>query len=862
MNTTYYSYALRLTVFCALQLIYQSSHCQNLKGTWERKTNMPTARWYPATCVVNDKIYLIGGNKTSATAPLAVNEVYNPVTDSWQTKTPMPTPRAQLSACEVGGKIYVIGGSSGPSNWTPVPNVDIYNPETDSWSKGADMPGPRAELGLVAVNGKIYAIGGIDGSSTASKSVDIYDPSTNTWSKGADMLTARGTMPACELDGKIYIFGGSGGGIVNWNHFATADMYDVATNSWSAIKDLPFSHSHLTGCTFNNKIFALGGTQIDKNMSYATVASYDPKTNTWESEPSMIISREAFKAVIVKGKIYAIGGTQYQNGLVAFANAEVYDTLPKITITNSEIRLPFAGNTFVGKLYSPNNEGVKFTFQKADSLDGTYFILKNDSLFSANGMGLDAKKKFQISIRAISENKDTLDALINLATVFKVNATYSAPNGFLLESTDKKVMIDFLSSLSPGYGFLTNSTQAYDSIKSGSEPFKNIDIIYTSHEHGCHFDAVLLYNAMKNNPNAVCIMNASVKTAMASYFTADPDLLKRVFSPVIPSKSYIDTTIAGIKLRLTNIPHSSESIWAINIMLDSIQFVHFDDYNDLSITDLNSAAFNKLPTDIALIGSKYLDSDQNFIKNHYSINQYITVSHMTNINASYDGFITKAGLLTNLNYKVNIPRWSMEKYSYIKSDNSITLDTINCAPQLKKSYTEVKVDVNEEKSIYIPRNTFVESDPNDMFSMDITINNKPLPEWAIYNKTKQMLEIVPTEAKTYTVTVTAIDKYLSSSFTTFKLTVSSPESVEKIPGNSKFSIYPNPVQSVLSIKNSDVNNSSFSVEIFNSIGVRIYSGMNILSNSLDINLSKYSQQVLFIKLSNGKIFESFKIIKE
>ena len=241
----------------------------------------------------------------------------------------MPSPRSQVTACTVNEKIYVIGGSSGPSSWTPVSTVDIYDPATDTWSKGADMPGPRTELGLVAVQDKIYAIGGITGSSAGSKSVDIYNTVTDTWSKGADMPTARGTMPVCELDGKIYVFGGSNGNASGWNHYATLEVYDIATDSWSTKQAMPESRSHLSGCVLNNKIFALGGTQINKNLSYTTMFSYDPKTDTWESEPPMITAREAFKSVVVNGKIYAIGGTDYHNGLVAFSNSEVYDTVPK-----------------------------------------------------------------------------------------------------------------------------------------------------------------------------------------------------------------------------------------------------------------------------------------------------------------------------------------------------------------------------------------------------------------------------------------------------------------------------------------------------------------------------------------------------
>ena len=96
---------------------------------------------------------------------------------------------------------------------------------------------------------------------------------------------------------------------------------------------MPESRSHLTGCVLNNKIFALGGTQLNKNMSYATMFSYNPKTDTWESEPSMITAREAFKAVVVNGKIYAIGGTEYPMAWLLFQ-------IPKYMIRSQKCSCP------------------------------------------------------------------------------------------------------------------------------------------------------------------------------------------------------------------------------------------------------------------------------------------------------------------------------------------------------------------------------------------------------------------------------------------------------------------------------------------------------------------------------------------
>jgi len=75
--------------------------------------------------------------------------------DTWTKKADMPTPRRALSTCVVNGKIYVIGGWDGDNYLS---TVEEYDPATDTWTKKADMPTPRGTLCASAVNGKIYAL--------------------------------------------------------------------------------------------------------------------------------------------------------------------------------------------------------------------------------------------------------------------------------------------------------------------------------------------------------------------------------------------------------------------------------------------------------------------------------------------------------------------------------------------------------------------------------------------------------------------------------------------------------------------------------------------------------------------------------
>ena len=75
--------------------------------------DMPTPRWSPASSVVNGKIYIIGGtvaDTANRTTTLQTVEVYDPETDLWIREVDMPTARGWVSSVVVDGKLYAIGG--------------------------------------------------------------------------------------------------------------------------------------------------------------------------------------------------------------------------------------------------------------------------------------------------------------------------------------------------------------------------------------------------------------------------------------------------------------------------------------------------------------------------------------------------------------------------------------------------------------------------------------------------------------------------------------------------------------------------------------------------------------------------------
>lgn len=262
---------------------------------------MPTARYGLSTCVVNGKIYAIGGMTGSTKV-----EEYDPATDTWTTKADMPTGRSFLACGVVNGKIYVIGGNAGPGMWgTTLATVEEYDPETDTWTMKSDMTTPRDALGTSVVNGKIYAIGGsiIKGFQNwdTLRSVEEYDPATNTWTRKSDMHRGRDAFTTVAVDGKIHTVGA----------FAPyEEMYDPVTDTWTKTAPMPSLRMFAAASAVNGRIYVFGGDEAGGGPATSVVFEYDPGTDTWETLAGMPLEGLGMSASVVDGKVYVIGGSK------------------------------------------------------------------------------------------------------------------------------------------------------------------------------------------------------------------------------------------------------------------------------------------------------------------------------------------------------------------------------------------------------------------------------------------------------------------------------------------------------------------------------------------------------------------------
>lgn len=169
--------------------------------------------------VHNGLIYVVAGIQNGHTdGHVAWLDSFDPRTGTWRRLSDAPRARDHFQAVVLEGKIYVAGGrrssaATGQTFELTVPEVDVYDIAADRWTTlpaSSNLPVPRAGTAAAVMDGKLIVIGGESGlRESAHPEVDMLDPATGRWTGLAPLLEGRHATAAVVHDGRIYIASGS-----------------------------------------------------------------------------------------------------------------------------------------------------------------------------------------------------------------------------------------------------------------------------------------------------------------------------------------------------------------------------------------------------------------------------------------------------------------------------------------------------------------------------------------------------------------------------------------------------------------------------------------------------------------------------
>ena len=125
---------------------------------WTLLPPMPHYAWLATGCVLNGRLYVMGGYRSNKLQVLEMTEENGL---AWTVKADLPATRWGAASTVHEGKIWVIGGTIAGE---PSASVDTYDADADTWATGPPLPFPQQDCTATAIDGRVYLCGSVPGS--------------------------------------------------------------------------------------------------------------------------------------------------------------------------------------------------------------------------------------------------------------------------------------------------------------------------------------------------------------------------------------------------------------------------------------------------------------------------------------------------------------------------------------------------------------------------------------------------------------------------------------------------------------------------------------------------------------------------
>lgn len=372
-------------------------------SAWNTRRALAQARSQHGAVAAGGNIFTFGGHQDKDL--LTSLEIYDPKTNTWQAGAPMPKANQELAfASGPDDHIYVIGSHGSGSDATT--NAFSYNPRNNKWKKLASIPGSAWEGAAAAsTKEKVYVFGGRSFGGSTSPATRVYDIRTNTWEAAADIPVAVMQHRAITAeDGRIYVIGGRTS--PDAGPAGLVQIYDPATDTWSAGADMPIPKVAFGAVLAQNDLIYVAGGKAtyapNQGPFFHTVEVYNPATDTWSAAPAMPVPLGELTLGSVNGNLFAQGGS---NGSSRNFNFRLI-LAPVAPASLSAKPMSATSISLKWKDIAGNETG--FTLERATKPDGLFSVVTtrsaNKTSYTDTGLSPNSTYYYRIKARSAGGN--------------------------------------------------------------------------------------------------------------------------------------------------------------------------------------------------------------------------------------------------------------------------------------------------------------------------------------------------------------------------------------------------------------------------------------------------------------------------
>lgn len=223
---------------------------------WHRAPDMLRRRHLFGSCVLNNCLYVAGGETQGAEQALKSAEVYDPIKNRWFLISDMSTSMIPFISVVYKGRWFIKG--LGPHRQVL---SEVYYPEANAWLPVFDGMVSGWRNPCTCLNGMLYALECRDGCK-----LRVYDGASDSWIKCMDSKLHLGSSRALEaaalfpINGKLCIIrnnmsitlvdvAGAPKKSSNWETLAGyGPIKTFVTNLWSSLAGRRRLQSHIVHC--------------------------------------------------------------------------------------------------------------------------------------------------------------------------------------------------------------------------------------------------------------------------------------------------------------------------------------------------------------------------------------------------------------------------------------------------------------------------------------------------------------------------------------------------------------------------------------------------------------------------------------
>ena len=387
--------------------------------SWIQLPNFPYSSYGYTCAAVNNKIYVTGSFGLSQINGGGITYEFNPDNNTWNQKAAIPSYRFYAESFVINDTIFVCGGQLNPSSLpggadpcqsavTTLNEVWAYYPSNDSWTRKGDMLLGKISNGCAAsVNGYGYYIGGgyfqfcqgISGGYGREANLK-YSPQTDSWEikavHGGQKNYFGFSATAGNKGYALFSFYGITGNSLTYPDLKEVYIYeyDPLNNNWKQKSKYPGLGKFNAGNGFstNGKIY-YGSGLSSNNVYVSDFWEYNPNNDTWTNIGNVPIATNKGFSFVLNGKGY-IGGGQMGTSFFEF-NPTTYNWTPLASVPASPSgNINFSINNFgYTSTYSSPTTGALYKYDPniniwtlvnnlpnyAAGISGSYFSFQNST---------------------------------------------------------------------------------------------------------------------------------------------------------------------------------------------------------------------------------------------------------------------------------------------------------------------------------------------------------------------------------------------------------------------------------------------------------------------------------------------------